>query len=91
MCWNFSSGISVYQHTIFEVILIDILYVIWKKAFIKKLVILQKKLAKGNEEYENEKKEEKEKQEKAIGLLTYLGQSAVESQGKFVCGNFNIF
>ncbi len=33
-----------------------------------------------NEEYQAEKKEEKEKFEKNIGLLTYLGQSAVESQ-----------
>lgn len=33
-----------------------------------------------NEEYQAEKKAEKEKYEKDIGLLTYLGQSAVESQ-----------
>ena len=33
-----------------------------------------------NEEYQAEKKAEKEKYEKNIGLLTYLGQSAVESQ-----------
>ena len=33
-----------------------------------------------NDEYQAEKKAEKEKFEKDIGLLTYLGQSAVESQ-----------
>ena len=33
-----------------------------------------------NEEYQAEKKAEKEKYEKDIGLLTYLGQGAVESQ-----------
>ncbi|KAK2192223.1 hypothetical protein NP493_36g01004 [Ridgeia piscesae] len=35
-----------------------------------------------NAEYEQEKKDEKEKQERAIGLLTYLGQSAVEAQSE---------
>ncbi|XP_019357255.1 PREDICTED: leukocyte receptor cluster member 1 [Gavialis gangeticus] len=34
----------------------------------------------GNKEYEEEKRKEKEHQEKAIGLLTYLGQSAAEAQ-----------
>ncbi|KYO19515.1 leukocyte receptor cluster member 1 [Alligator mississippiensis] len=34
----------------------------------------------GNKEYEEEKLKEKEHQEKAIGLLTYLGQSSAEAQ-----------
>ena len=34
-----------------------------------------------NPEYETEKKAEQEKREKAIGLLTYLGQSAKDTQG----------
>ncbi|XP_015666445.1 leukocyte receptor cluster member 1 [Protobothrops mucrosquamatus] len=34
----------------------------------------------GNKEYEEEKKQEKERKEKALGILTYLGQSAAESQ-----------
>ncbi|XP_013407616.1 leukocyte receptor cluster member 1 homolog [Lingula anatina] len=38
------------------------------------------KQKKVNEEHEKEKKEEKEKWEKSIGLLTYLGQSSVESK-----------
>ncbi|XP_030053748.1 LOW QUALITY PROTEIN: leukocyte receptor cluster member 1 [Microcaecilia unicolor] len=33
-----------------------------------------------NKEYEEEKRQEKERQEKALGLLTYLGQSAAEAQ-----------
>ncbi|XP_067833339.1 leukocyte receptor cluster member 1-like [Heptranchias perlo] len=34
----------------------------------------------GSKEYEAEKRQEKEKQERAIGLLTYLGQSSAEAQ-----------
>ncbi|KAM7134519.1 leukocyte receptor cluster member 1 [Macrochelys suwanniensis] len=34
----------------------------------------------GNKEHEEEKRMEKERQEKAIGLLTYLGQSSAEAQ-----------
>ncbi|XP_006897434.1 PREDICTED: leukocyte receptor cluster member 1 [Elephantulus edwardii] len=34
----------------------------------------------GNKEYEEEKRQEKERQEKALGILTYLGQSAAEAQ-----------
>ncbi|KAM3920800.1 leukocyte receptor cluster member 1 [Leptodactylus fuscus] len=34
----------------------------------------------GNKEYEEEKQNEKERQEKALGILTYLGQSAAEAQ-----------
>ncbi|XP_025279785.1 leukocyte receptor cluster member 1 [Canis lupus baileyi] len=34
----------------------------------------------GNREYEEEKRQEKERQEKALGILTYLGQSAAEAQ-----------
>ncbi|KAG8567961.1 hypothetical protein GDO81_013847 [Engystomops pustulosus] len=34
----------------------------------------------GNKEYEEEKRKEKERQEKALGILTYLGQSAAEAQ-----------
>ncbi|XP_038608737.1 leukocyte receptor cluster member 1 isoform X2 [Tachyglossus aculeatus] len=33
-----------------------------------------------NKEHEEEKRQEKERQEKALGLLTYLGQSAAEAQ-----------
>jgi len=36
-----------------------------------------------NAEHEAEKLQEKERQEKAIGLLTYLGQGSVELEGKF--------
>ncbi|XP_043935412.1 leukocyte receptor cluster member 1 [Protopterus annectens] len=34
----------------------------------------------GNREYEDEKRQEKERREKALGILTYLGQSAAEAQ-----------
>uniref|UniRef100_A0A4X2KTV5 Leukocyte receptor cluster member 1 n=1 Tax=Vombatus ursinus TaxID=29139 RepID=A0A4X2KTV5_VOMUR len=34
----------------------------------------------GNREYEEEKRQAKEQQEKALGVLTYLGQSAAEAQ-----------
>ncbi|XP_054850572.1 leukocyte receptor cluster member 1 [Eublepharis macularius] len=34
----------------------------------------------GNKEHEEEKKQEKERREKALGILTYLGQSAAEAQ-----------
>jgi len=43
--------------------------------------LLQKKLGGKNAEYEEEKRQEKEKQEKAIGLLTYLGQGSAELEG----------
>ncbi|KAG8520548.1 Leukocyte receptor cluster member 1 [Galemys pyrenaicus] len=39
-----------------------------------------KGVTRGNKEYEEEKRQEKEKQEKALGILTYLGQSAAEAQ-----------
>ncbi|XP_043848583.1 leukocyte receptor cluster member 1 [Dromiciops gliroides] len=34
----------------------------------------------GNRDYEEEKRQEKERQERALGVLTYLGQSAAEAQ-----------
>uniref|UniRef100_A0A5F8GVB5 Leukocyte receptor cluster member 1 n=1 Tax=Monodelphis domestica TaxID=13616 RepID=A0A5F8GVB5_MONDO len=34
----------------------------------------------GNREYEEEKRQEQERREKALGVLTYLGQSAAEAQ-----------
>ncbi|XP_048374372.1 leukocyte receptor cluster member 1 [Sphaerodactylus townsendi] len=34
----------------------------------------------GNKEHEEEKRQEKERREKALGILTYLGQSAAEAQ-----------
>jgi len=43
--------------------------------------LLQRKLGGKNAEHEEEKRLEKEKQEKAIGLLTYLGQGSVELEG----------
>ncbi|XP_057575111.1 leukocyte receptor cluster member 1 homolog [Hippopotamus amphibius kiboko] len=39
-----------------------------------------KGVTRGNKEYEEEKGQEKERQEKALGILTYLGQSAAEAQ-----------
>jgi len=43
--------------------------------------LLQKKLGGKNAEHEEEERLDKEKQEKAIGLLTYLGQGSVELEG----------
>ncbi|XP_007538778.2 leukocyte receptor cluster member 1 [Erinaceus europaeus] len=37
-------------------------------------------VSRGNREHEEEKRQEKERQEKALGILTYLGQSAAEAQ-----------
>ena len=42
---------------------------------------MQKKIGGKNAEHEEEKRKEKEAQEKAIGLLTYLGQGSVELEG----------
>lgn len=39
-----------------------------------------KGVTRSNKEYEEEKRQEKERQEKALGILTYLGQSAAEAQ-----------
>lgn len=39
-----------------------------------------KGVTRGNREYEEEKRQDKERQEKALGILTYLGQSSAEAQ-----------
>nr|XP_004671621.1 leukocyte receptor cluster member 1 [Jaculus jaculus] len=39
-----------------------------------------KGVTRGNKEHDEEKRQEKERQEKALGILTYLGQSAAEAQ-----------
>ncbi|XP_066230448.1 leukocyte receptor cluster member 1 [Saccopteryx leptura] len=39
-----------------------------------------KGVTRSNKEYEEEKRQDKERQEKALGILTYLGQSAAEAQ-----------
>lgn len=46
----------------------------------KELLEEGKGVPRGNKEYEEEKRQEKERQEKALGILTYLGQSAAEAQ-----------
>jgi hypothetical protein len=43
--------------------------------------LFQQRIDAKNAEHEEEKRLEKEKQEKAIGLLTYLGQGSVELDG----------
>ncbi|KAF7238720.1 Leukocyte receptor cluster member 1 [Varanus komodoensis] len=44
------------------------------------LNLFQESQRSGNKEYAEEKRQEKERQEKALGILTYLGQSAAEAQ-----------
>ncbi|XP_013365545.1 PREDICTED: leukocyte receptor cluster member 1 [Chinchilla lanigera] len=44
------------------------------------LLVEGKGVTRGNREYEEEKRQEKERQERALGILTYLGQSAAEAQ-----------
>ncbi|KAM9037432.1 leukocyte receptor cluster member 1 [Sarcophilus harrisii] len=46
----------------------------------RELVEEGKGQTRGNKEYEEEKRRTKEQQEKALGILTYLGQSAAEAQ-----------
>ncbi|XP_074075950.1 leukocyte receptor cluster member 1 [Macrotis lagotis] len=46
----------------------------------RELVAEGKGPAGGNREYEEEKRQAQEQQEKALGVLTYLGQSAAEAQ-----------
>ncbi|KAM7334087.1 hypothetical protein ACRRTK_007407 [Alexandromys fortis] len=46
----------------------------------KELLEEGKGVPRGNKEHEEEKRQEKERQEKALGILTYLGQSAAEAQ-----------
>ena len=47
--------------------------------------VMQNKVDAKNAEHEAEKRAEKERQEKAIGLLTYLGQGSVELDGGLAC------
>lgn len=46
----------------------------------RELLEERKGVPRGNKEHEEEKRREKERQEKALGILTYLGQSAAEAQ-----------
>ncbi|XP_062993516.1 leukocyte receptor cluster member 1 [Elgaria multicarinata webbii] len=47
---------------------------------LRHLNLFQESQESGNKEYAEEKRQEKERQEKALGILTYLGQSAAEAQ-----------